>query len=273
MRWLFVFWSRRVDARHAAVRQEKLRATGDSVWKVEGVVTEDITGQPRVTAQRKCDAARDRSHASSVPFAMRIWLVSASHEFLGVVYAGIEAIAGPRIGVYAAIVANTRCAGRLTLCRASHVQHYRLRPLRWLGQRGGGSDGSGRYNMHEWPSLSCHKPSGLWCRCVLVFSAVWACGGRPESLCKSCKSTREVPCSLQPLPMRSSTQPRRRYSIAQTVTAQHGAAQGPCGAADLSERVPVASGRLHTCKSDVAPRKGFLRQKTASNPELSVAKN
>ncbi|KAF8148113.1 hypothetical protein K438DRAFT_1867019 [Mycena galopus ATCC 62051] len=47
---------------------------------------------------------------------------------------------------------------------------------------------------------------------------------------------------------RGSTQPHRRYGMAQTMTAQQGAAQGPCGAAHLSEVVPMASGRLNTHK-------------------------
>ncbi|KAJ7836137.1 hypothetical protein B0H14DRAFT_2589871 [Mycena olivaceomarginata] len=210
MRWPFVFWPRRrrVDARVQTRRRAPGEVARDGRQRVEGggVVAEDVAGQPRNTAQGKRDAARDVfvlcgcSPYHVAAFARRFRAVRngrlaglGSRGSLGVVYAGVEAIAGPPRGTHVAIVA----AASVIACG----------PRAGWDSVGAASDGKGgRYDMHARPSLSRRKP-------------------------------------------------RRRYGIAQTMTAQQGAAQGPCGAAHLSERVPVASGRLRTRKSDVVPRK------------------
>ncbi|KAF8142976.1 hypothetical protein K438DRAFT_1784154 [Mycena galopus ATCC 62051] len=144
-------------------------------------------------------------HAGSVPFA--------TCGSLGVAYAGVEAIAGPPRGANAAIVATARCAGGLTPCQAPYMQHYRLRPPRWLGQRGGGSNGKGS---------ACQGPGFAW---AARHPAFWLVP--PLHARIFCGLPARVPCSSRPLPMRSSTQLRRHYGIAQTMKAQQGAVQGP----------------------------------------------
>ncbi|KAF8179779.1 hypothetical protein K438DRAFT_1842779 [Mycena galopus ATCC 62051] len=213
MRWLFVFWSRRVDARRAAVCQEKSRVTGDSVWKVEGVVAEDVAGQPRDAAQSKRDAARD---AFLICGCSPYHVAAFVRRFRAVRNTRLARLGLARVlGSPADRCVHSHCCEREPT-QGAHIGFARQRP------------GIARDARHP---------------------AFWL----SMTLRESCKSTREVPCSSQPSLMRSSTQPRRRYSIAQTMTTQQGAAQGPCGTADLSERVPVASGRLQMRKSDVAP--------------------
>ncbi|KAF8166414.1 hypothetical protein K438DRAFT_1857189, partial [Mycena galopus ATCC 62051] len=218
MRWLFGFWSRRVDARRAAVRQEKSRATGDSV---------------------KRDAARN---ALLICGCSPYHVAAFARRFCAVRNARLA-----RLGL--ARVLGSRVCGKADAAPGvarAHIGSARQRP------------GIARGARH--PAFWLVTPL-----CARIFCGMGTRGSPRKSMMlrESWKSTREVPCSSQPSLMRSSTQLRRCYSIAQTMTTQQGSAQGPCGAADLSERVPVASGRLHTRKSDVAPRKGFLRPKTA----------
>ncbi|KAF8188512.1 hypothetical protein K438DRAFT_1833684 [Mycena galopus ATCC 62051] len=300
MRWLFVFWSQRVDARRA-MRQEKSRATGDSVWKLEGVFAEDVAGQPRDATQRKRDAARDAfvlcgcSPYHVAAFARRFRAV----RNVCLAHLGLARVLGSRVCRYRSHCwAADRCACshccECEVCRKADaapgvacavlsLAAPALAGAAWGRQRWQQAIQYARTAIVELPQGahigSARQRPGVargarhpafWL--VTLLGARIFCGmgtrGSPRKsmmLRESCKSTRKVPCSSQPSPMRSSPQPRRRHSIAHTMTAQQGAAQGLCGAADLSERMPVASGRLHTRKSDVAPRKGFLRQKRGAS--------
>ncbi|KAF8194023.1 hypothetical protein K438DRAFT_1761581 [Mycena galopus ATCC 62051] len=258
-----------------------------------GVVAEDVAGQPRDTAVRTQVPCRSqhasgwsRAHAGPWESCMHVEAIAepprGAHTAIVATASAshVEAIAEPPRGAYTAIVAtaSARCAGGLTLSRAPHVQRYRLRPPHWLGQRGGSSDSKvGRYDMHVRPSLPLQGPhigsarQGPGVARGARHPAFWFV--RPLHARIFCgMGNGHAGVAPKVHDAARGLQLRRRYGIAQTMRAQQGTVQSPCGAAHLSERVPVASGRLHTRKSDVAPRKCFLRQKTASNPELSIVK-